>query len=211
MKLYDWQHAPNPRRVRIFLAEKGLEIPIVEVGAPEGAVLSDEFLAHYPQRIVPMLELDDGVCIGESVAICRYLEALHPEPPLFGIDPEDRAIVEMWERAAEFEGLHAFAEVFRNSHPLFAGRGLPGYEARIEQIPELIERGKLRVARFYEKFDRRLAENRFVAGERFSMADITTLCGTDFGRKVSKLEIPDTCVNFKRWHEEVSARPGAVK
>jgi glutathione S-transferase len=157
-----------------------------------------------------MLELDDGTCIGEAMAICRYFEELHPDPPLMGTDPSDKAIVAMWQSRAELEGLHAVAEVFRNSHPLFAGRALPGFAQRIEQIPALVERGKVRVAGFFEKFDNQLSENEFVAGSRFTVADITALCATDFGRKVCKLDIPEGCANFRRWHREVSVRSSAA-
>ena len=143
MKLYSWGAAPNPRRVLIYLAEKGIELEVVEAG--EGAHLTDGYLARYDGRIVPMLELDDGTQIGEAMAICRYLEDGYPAPPLFGVNRRDRALVEMWERRAELEAFAGLAEVFRNSTPAFAGRGLPGFEEPIEQIPALIERGKKRL------------------------------------------------------------------
>ena len=140
MKLYSWGAAPNPRRVLIYLAEKGIELEVVEAG--EGAHLTDDYLARYDGRIVPMLELDDGTQIGEAMAICRYLEDGYPAPPLFGVNRRDRALVDMWERRAELEAFAGLAEVFRNSTPAFAGRGLPGFEEPIEQIPALIERGR---------------------------------------------------------------------
>ena len=208
MKLYDWQGAPNPRRVLMFLKEKGIEMEVVETGA-KGAKLSDEFLASDTQRTVPSLELDDGTRIGEAMAICRYLETLHPEPPLMGTHALDRAKVDMWERRADMEGIGATGELFRNSHPAFEGRGLPGWSVRIDQIPELVERGRARMNWFFEKFDMQLGDNPFVTGETFTVADITAFCATDFARKVCKVEIPDSYGNFTRWYESVGARASA--
>ena len=209
MKLYSWGPAPNPRRVLIYLAEKGIEIDVVEAGA--GAHLSDDYLARYEGRIVPMLELDDGTQIGEAMAICRYLEEAYPAPPLFGVNRRDRALVEMWERRAEAEAFAGAAEVFRNSHPAFAGRGLPGFDETIEQIPALVERGRQRLARFYRRIDRQLAESRFIAGPRFSVADITALCAVDFATKVAKVGLPDDAAHARRWHAKVSARPSIAR
>ena len=208
MKLHSWGQAPNPRRVLIYLAEKGIEIEAVEAG--EGARLSDDYLARYEGRAVPMLELDDGTQIGEAMAICRYFEDVHPDPPLFGIDRRDRAIVEMWERRAETEAFPGAAEIFRNSHPAFVGLGLPGFVEPVDQIPALIGRGKQRLTRFFRRIDGQLADNRFIAGARFTVADITALCAADFARKVAKVPIPEDCSNAMRWHEEVSARPSAA-
>lgn len=208
MKLYGWGQAPNPRRVLIYLAEKGIEIEVVEAGA--GARLSDEYLARYEGRAVPMLELDDGTQIGEAMAICRYFEEDHPAPPLFGIDRRDRALVEMWERRAETEAFPGASEAFRNAHPAFAGRGLPGFVEPVAQIPALVDRGKQRLERFFRRIDARLADTPFIAGPRFTVADITALCAADFARKAVKLAIPEECANVRRWHEEVSARPSAA-
>ena len=141
------------------------------------------------------------------MAICRYLEDAYPAPPLFGVDRKDRALVDMWERRAENEGFNGVAEVFRNSTPAFAGRGLPGFEEPIEQIPALIERGKKRLALFYARIEHQLADNRFIAGPRFSVADITALCIVDFATKGAKVGLPESHVNARRWHAEVSARP----
>jgi len=206
MKLYIWGPAPNPRRVRIFLAEKGLALPTEDVGA--GAVLKPEFLSSNPHKMVPALELDDGTVIAEASAICRYLEALHPEPPLFGSDPKQAALIDMWERKCEFEALQAAAEVFRNALPAFADRGLGGYEVPIPQIPALIERGTLRVQQFCKKLDAQLAKHPFVAGDSYSMADITGLCGLDFAKR-ARVGIPEDCTHVRRWHEQMSARPSA--
>lgn len=207
MKLYVWHKAPNPRRLLIFLAEKGLEIPSEDVGA-EGARLKPEYLARYPQATVPMLELDDGTQIGEAMVICRYLEELHPDPRLMGIDARDRAIVEMWERRAYEEGLIAVSEMFRNKHPLFADRSVAGSATPVPQVPALVERGAARLQLFFRKFDTQLAENDFVAGPRFTVADATTLAAIDFAA-LMRSPIPDDCPNLRRWHGAVSARPSA--
>ncbi|MCX7169844.1 MAG: glutathione S-transferase family protein [Proteobacteria bacterium] len=208
MKLYDWQLAPNPKRVRMFLVEKGISLPSEQVGG-EGIQLRPEYIQKYPQATVPMLELDDGTCIGEAMAICRYLEELHPEPRLLGSDAKERAIVEMWERRAYDEGMIAAAEVFRNTHPAFVNRGVPGTSAPIPQIPALVERGRLRLDLFFDKFDRQLANNRFLAGPRFSVADITTWCSIELAG-FSSIGIPDRCTHLKRWHAELALRPSAT-
>lgn len=208
MKLYEWGAAPNPRRVRIFLAEKGIEVPTEDVGVPNSGDLKPEFLAAHPHRRVPLLELDDGTCIGEAMAICRYFEALHPDPPLMGRDPREIAIIDMWERIAEFEGLHAVSEHFRNSRRTFVDRALAGYSQALGQIPDLIARGEARAMMYFHKIDAQLAHNEYVAGDNYSTADITTLCTVDFA-KFCKLSVPDKCANLMRWHETVSSRPSA--
>ncbi len=208
MKIYDWHIAPNPRRLHIYLAEKGITIPLVEVGG-EDQKLKPSYVAKYPHAMVPMLELDDGTCIGEAMAICRYLEELHPDPPLMGVDAKDKAIVEMWEKRANEEGMLAASELFRNTSPTFADRGLPGSAEPIPQLPALVVRSKARMARFYQKFDEQLALNEFVAGHRYTIADITTLCAIDFG-KWTDLDIPQECKNLRRWYKAVSARPSAT-
>jgi glutathione S-transferase len=208
MKLYEWGAAPNPRRVRIFLAEKGIEVPTEDVGVPNSGDLNPEFLAAHPHRRVPLLELDDGACIGETMAICRYFEALHPDPPLMGSTPKEIGLIDMWERIAEFEGLQAVSENFRNSRRTFTDRAIAVYASALPQIPALIERGAMRTKLFFEKIDAQLADNDFVAGDSYSTADITTLCTIDFA-KFCKLSVPDECVNLQRWYAEVSARPSA--
>ena len=208
MKLYDWSIAPNPKRARMYLAEKGIEVEREEVAEPGKPVLKPEFLEKFLHRRVPLLELDDGTAIGEAMAICRYFETLHPEPPLMGTDARDKAIVEMWERIAEWEGMNVVAEVFRNSKRSFSGRGLPGYTTPIEQLPELVERGKLRIVQFYDKLDGQLAGRDFITGERFTVADITTFCVIEFA-KFCELDIPETCPNVARWFAAVAARPSA--
>ena len=206
MKWYDWQAAPNPRRVRMFVAEKGIDIDVEDVG--DGMALKSSYIEKYPEAMVPMLELDDGTCVGESTAIYRYLEELHPDPPLMGTDAKDKAIVEMWERRAYDEGMIAAAEVFRNTHPEFADRGVPGSPQPVPQIAALVDRGKGRLSRFFERLDAALANSRFIAGERFTVADITALCSIDFA-KFSGVDMPPERANVSRWYEEVSARPSA--
>ncbi|MEQ1715229.1 MAG: glutathione S-transferase [Hyphomicrobium sp.] len=207
MKIYDWHIAPNPRRLHIYVAEKGLNIPLVEVGTDQ-LTLSGDYVSKYPHAMVPMLELDDGTRIGEAMAIARYLEELYPDPPLFGVDARDRALVDMWEKRANEEGMLAASELFRNTAPAFADRGLPGSAEPVRQVPELVVRAKERMARFYRKFDGQLAGKEFVTGDRYTVADITTLCAIDFG-KWTDLDIPPECSNLRRWYDAVSARPSA--
>ncbi len=207
MKLYVWRKAPNPRRTLIYLAEKGIDVPLEDVGGGKGR-LKPEYVARYPQATVPMLELDDGTQIGEAMAICRYFEEIHPEPALMGVDARDKAIVEMWERRAYEEGLLAVAEVLRNRHPLFADRGLPGAVGPIPQIPALVERGKQRAELFFRKFDAQLRDKPFVAGERFTVADATTLAVVDFAASC-ELKMSADCTSLRRWYESVSQRPSA--
>jgi glutathione S-transferase len=209
MKIFDWSIAPNPRRLRIYLAEKGLKIPTEDVGGGgEDLKLKPSFIAKYPHAMVPMLELDDGTCVGEVMSIVHYIDTLHPDPPVLGVDAKDRAIVDMWERRANEEGMLAASESFRNSHPMFADRGLPGSAEPIRQLPELIERAKARLTRFFRKFDAQLANNEFVAGKRWSIADATTLCAVDFA-KWTDCKIPSDCKHMQRWYEAVNARPSA--
>ena len=207
MKIYDWHIAPNPRRLHIYLAEKGLQIPLEEVGGDD-LKLKPAYVAKYPHAMVPVLELDDGTLIGEAMAICRYFEEIHPNPPLMGTDAKDKAIVEMWEKRANEEGMLAASELFRNTAPAFADRGLPGSSHPIRQLPELVERATARMGRFYRKFDEQLANNEYVAGQRYTIADISTLCAIDFG-KWTDLDIPPECQNLQRWYAAVAARPSA--
>jgi len=200
MKLYDSQMAPNPRRVRVFLAEKGVAVPTEQVDIATAANRQPEFRAKNPTGGVPVLELDDGTFLAESVAICRYFEELHPEPPLLGTDAQDRAVVEMWQRRMELELFGPIAQVFRNGHPFFAGR--------IPQVPEWGEVSRKHAEATMAWLDRELAGREFVAGERYTIADITALCGIDFGR-VSKIRIAPEHAHLARWHAAVSARPSA--
>ncbi len=209
MKLYNWQFAPNCRRVRMFVLEKGLDLPSIEEVIGDDLRLVPDYLRTWPHAMVPMLELDDGTRIGEAMAICRFFEDEFPDPPLMGTNGREKGTIEMWERRAYDEAMIGTAKVFRNSHPQFADRGLPGTTEKVPQIADLIERGKGRVARFYHKFDDQLRDHRYVAGDRFSAADITTLCATDFAR-FNGLDIPADCPSVERWHAEISARPSAA-
>ena len=207
MKVYDWHIAPNPRRLHIYLAEKGIKVDLEEVSG-EGFRLLPSYIAKYPHAMVPMLELDDGTLIGEVMAIARYFEELHPDPPLMGTHAKDKAIVEMWERRANEEGMLAASELFRNTHDAFAERGLPGSALPVPRIPALVDRANARLARFFSKLDKQLADNEFVAGSRYTIADVTTLCGIDFA-KWTAVEIPPDYKNLRRWYDAVSARPSA--
>lgn len=207
MKLFDMRVAPNPRRVRVFLAEKGIEIPRVEINIRAGDNLKPEFLAINPRGVLPTLQLEDGTVIDESSAICRYFEELRPDPPLLGRTALDKAMVECWTRRVEFDAGQPVTDAFRNSYPPYAERAIPG-RAGTRAIPELVERGKARLVQFYPAIDRRLAESEYVAGPAFSFADITLLCIADFAAAV-QLPQPEDCENFARWHARVSARPSA--
>jgi glutathione S-transferase len=207
MKLYDCQTAPSPRRVRIFLAEKGIEIPMVAVDLRNNEHLAAPFRTINPWCTVPVLQLDDGTSISECAAICGYLEELHAEPPLLGRDAKERAIVAMWDRRCELDGCYAVAEMLRNKARGMKARALTGPHD-VEQIPALVERGSARVQHFFEALDQRLADHDYLAGECFTMADITALISVDFAGWV-KLTLSDELVHAKRWHQAVSARPSA--
>ena len=200
MKLYDSAAAPNPRRVRIFLAEKGIQVPIVPVDIGTAENRKPPFLAKNPLGGLPVLELDDGTFIAESVAICRYFEETKPEPRLLGNDAKDRAWVEMWQRRMELELLRYVTGCFQNTHKFFAGR--------IPQVPEYGEVCRNAARARLAWLDGELAERPFVAGERYTIADITALCAVDFGR-VSDIRIAPEQKNLARWHEAVSSRPSA--
>jgi glutathione S-transferase len=207
MKLYDYAPAPSPRRVRIFLAEKGITLPTVQIDLRAGEQFTDGFRAINPDCTVPVLELDDGTRIADAVGICVYFEAVRPDPPLMGGDPLGRAIVTAAQRRVEREGFFAMVEAFRNFTPGMKGRSLPGPDG-YAQIPALAERGRARVQRFFETMEAELAGREFVCGEDFSIADITTLVTVDFAKWI-KLDIPQASVNLRRWYDAVSARPSA--
>jgi glutathione S-transferase len=187
--------------VKIYLAEKGLTVPMEQVDLGQMAHKSKEYTAINPIQQVPALQLDDGTIICESIAICRYFEALHPEPPLFGQGAKEEALVDMWQRRMEFRLLLQVAHVFRNSHPAMK-------EMEVPQVPAWAEANKPRVMEFLAVLDRELKDRPFIAGDRYTVADITGLVGIDF-MKPAKLAVPDTMSNLKRWHAEVSARPSA--
>jgi glutathione S-transferase len=207
MKIYDWRLAPNPRRVRMYLAEKGLDVPIEEVGVPGKFHLKPEFVARFdPYATAPTLELDDGTCVSEAMAICRYFEDLHPEPRLMGKTALDKAVVEMWERRAYEGAMFAITEMLRNTHPEFLDRGLPGTAEKIVQIEGVVERGQGRLRRFSTSADKQLAKNRFMTGDSFSVADITAFCAIDFLGRAMKVPIATEHANVRRWYEDIQKR-----
>jgi glutathione S-transferase len=201
MKLYDSNFAPNPRRVRIFLAEKGIAVPTERVDIARQEHKTPEYAAINPLQRMPSLVLDDGTIITESIAICRYFEMLRPEPPLFGVGSKDAAIGEMWNRRAEINFLASVAAVFRHTHPAMK-------ELEVPQVPAWAEANRPRVSWFLEMLDRELATREFVAGDRYTVADITMQVAVDF-MKPGRLSMPDGAANVKRWHTAVSARPSA--
>lgn len=200
MKIYEAQAAPNPRRVRVFLAEKGIQVPYEQVDIGKAVNRQPEFRKINPLAGVPVLELDDGTHIAESVAICRYFEEIQPAPPLFGIGAKERALVEMWQRRVELYLFIPIADSFRQRHEFFKGR--------IRQVPEYAEAQRQNAEERLEWLDAELANRRFIAGDQYSIADITAMVGIDFGR-VSKIAIQPGQKNLARWHAEVSARPSA--
>ena len=209
LKLYHSVTSPNSRRVRIFLAEKGLTLPLVPVDLAKGEQHSDAYRAINPRRVVPTLVLKDGTAIGEVLIIWRYLEEVYPTPPLLGSTPKDKALVTMWERRAELEGFAADMEGVRNASEQLQSRAIPGpYD--YDQIPALVERSRLRVKNFYADLDARLAALPFVAGDHFSAADITGLVTVDFAAKAMSFPVPDERKALRRWVEKVSSRPSAA-
>ncbi len=211
MKFYDCTTAPSPRRARIALAEKGLldGIEVVEVNLREGEQRKPEFAAVNPYLTVPVLELDDGRRIASSTGIFHYLEAAVPEPPLMGRTPAEKGLVGDLEWRIEMDGFMAIGECLRNTAKGMAGRALTGRRG-YEQIPELGARGRLRIERFFEDFDALVGDRRFLAGDDFTVADITALVTVDFAKWI-KVGLPDDAANAQRWYAEVSARPSAAR
>ncbi len=209
MKLYDAAGAPSPGKVRLFVAEKGLELPTVAVDLRQGAQLRPDFLALNPAGTVPVLELDDGTCLTESLAICFYLESLHPEPELFGRGAEERARVLMWNDIATLEGYLAIQEVLRNGHPAFADRALPG-PVQHAQIPALVERGRLRAEAFFDRLDARLGASAYLAADRFTYADIAAYVYTGFAARALRADPAATRPALSHWFSAVSARPAVA-
>ncbi len=208
MKFYDCATAPSPRRVRIFIAEKGIDLETVQVDLSSGEQFSDAFRAINPDCVVPALVLDDGTCLSEVTAICQYLEEYKPEPTLWGDNATERAFATAWNAKAEQQGLTGMAEAFRNSAPGLKGRALPGPNG-YEQIPELAARGRQRVQDFFEKLDAQLADNEYVAGGHYSIADITAMVFVDFAKR-ARIEPPESLTHLARWYGAVSSRPSAA-
>ena len=200
MKILEFTQAPNPRRVRVFLAEKGLQVPFEQVNLGTADNRKPDFLKINPMGGVPVLQLDDGTYIAESVAICRYFEDQKPEPNLMGKDAKEKGVIEMWNRRMEFEILMMTAGSFRNTSDFFKGR--------IPQVPEYGQVCKEAALKRFEWLDSELASRKFIAGDRYTIADITALIGVDFGRTTG-IKIGDDQKNLARWHQEVSSRPSA--
>lgn len=202
MRLYDYAGAPNPRRVKIFAAEKGIELELVQTDMSKGEHKTEAFLAKNPSGKLPVLELDDGTCIGESVAICRYLEGICPEPNLFGVDPVETGVIEMHHRHIELELFSQIGTSWVNGPvvgKLFAGR--------IEQIPAAKAKSDAATHAYYARLDHGLQARSHIAGERFTIADITTLVAIDFATALVGLKPAAELNNLWRWHQQVSERP----
>ena len=208
MKLYHSTSSPNSRRVRILLAEKGLAPTLVPVDLGKGEQHGDAYRAINPRRVVPTLVLDDGTALGEVPVISRYLDDIHPTPSLFGITPEERALVSMWERRIEQEGFASVMEAIRNKLPGLKDRAIAGPHD-YAQIPALVERGTRRVLNLFADVDVLLRDSTFVTGERFSVADITLLVTVDFAAKAIDTPIPDQFTGLRRWYADVSQRASA--
>jgi glutathione S-transferase len=207
MKFYDCKTAPSPRRVRMFLAEKGIEIPTVQVDLAAGEQLEDAFREINPRCTVPALQLEDGTCLSDGLAICHYLESVYPEPNLMGRGALEQAKVMNWHEQTQTEGLLAGAEALRNFARGFKGRAITGPHDH-EQIPALAERGRKRMDDFMAVLDQRLAESEFLALDRFSLADIGAYICVDFAGWI-KLPVLECRPQVRRWHEAVSQRPSA--
>lgn len=208
LKFYDCQTAPSPRRVRIFIAEKGLDIPVVEVDLANRQQHSDEFILINPHRTVPVLALDDGTHLTTSVGIIQYLEAIHDKPALLGRDAVERGLVADLNWTIEQRGFMAVGEAFRNRSKAFANSVFTGKQNH-RQIPELIERGRARTVEFFEMLDELLQDKEYVAGDSYSVADITAFVTIDFAKWI-KLAPAEDQTALKRWYNTVAQRP-AVK
>lgn len=199
MKLYDGGRAPNPRRVRIFFAEKGVPLPeLVPVDITKKEHKSEAFTRLNPSQRLPVMVLDDGTALAETIAICRYIESLHPQPPLFGKDAREQALIEMWNRRVELGLFSAVSAVFRHSHPAMAELE--------DQVPEWAEANREQIDDHLLIIELQLAANRYLCGEGLTVADITAGIAIDF-MKPSRIPLPEHFVHIRRWHGEVSARP----
>ena len=208
MKFYDCKPAPSPRRVRMFMAEKGIEIPTVQVDLRNGEHLSHEFRMVNPHCTVPVLVLDDGTRLISTAAIWRYLEETHPEPPLMGRSAKEKALVADTQWRIEAEGMAAISEALRNSAPGMKGRALTG-PAPFEQIPALAERGKKRAELFLQLLEFMVGPKPFLCGDTISVADIDAFIVVEFAKWI-KVELPPDSPNIRRWHASIAARPSAT-
>lgn len=203
MKLYDYKMAPNPRRVRVFLAEKGLSyeaagIEVINIDLAKGETFTKAFREKSPYGGVPVLELDDGTCISESMAICRYFEEVYAEHPLMGTDAKTKATIEMWNRRIEINLYTSIAMSFRHSHPM--------WKDVVTQVPEFSPVSAEDAKKHLHKLDKHLANSRFIAGDEYSVADITALCAIDFAKVIQIRIDTEKNPNLERWYQEVSKR-----
>lgn len=202
MHIIETRAAPNPRRVRIFLAEKSIKVAFEELNLMAGDLKGEDFMRLNPWQRVPVLVMDDGRTIAESVAICRFFEEINPDPPLFGRDAFEKAIVEMWQRRVELGFFSALAHVLRHLNPKMAHLEVP-------QVPEWGEANKSKVLSELEALNQRLIQSRYIAGDHYSIADITALVAFDF-MKSARLKAPSELRHLWRWYFEVSQRPSAA-
>ncbi len=208
LTLYNFGLAANGRRVAYYLAEKGLDIPTEEVLVREGALFKEPLASMNPFKCVPFMTLDDGTVISESMAICRYLEELHPEPSLMGSTPQERAVIEMWNRRVELDGMVPAVQAIRNKVPMFAGRVVAGTRTDLEQSPTIVERGIATLHLFLKQLEPQLSENQFIAGDAFSVADITGYITIGAAAGPLEIDIAGEYPNVDRWFQEMKARPG---
>jgi glutathione S-transferase len=201
MKLYNHSVAPNPRRVRIFAAEKGIELDLQDVDILTGQSRTPEFLAKNSSGSLPVLELEDGSHLSESVAICRYLEGLYPDPNLLGHDLRELAEIERWNRRMELELFAPIGRTVQNTSPIFAGR--------FKQFSDYGEAQRAIVSQRMERMDRELNGQQFIAGDRYTIADITALVAIDIGGLLGNIKIAPELTHLRRWHDAVSSRPSA--
>ncbi|KIC41165.1 glutathione S-transferase [Ruegeria sp. ANG-R] len=207
MLFYDCSTAPSPRRARMFIAEKGLQIETRDISIAKGEQLSDAFRAVNPGATIPVLITDEGATLTENLGIAAYLEARFPEPPLLGRTADEKGQVLMWNAVAEQQGGAPIAETLRNTHPSFKDRAITG-PMSYAQIPELAQRGAERVDAFFDLLETRLSDSEFVAGNTFSLADITTFVFVDFARVIKK-RIPTGNIATLAWFDAIQARPSA--
>lgn len=206
MKLYDFGPATSAQRVRVFLAEKGLELPTEQLNVREGAQFTSGFTGKNPFHCVPFLELEDGTVIAESMSICRYLEELHPHPPLFGRTATERAVVDMWLRRFELDGFVPTLHAIRNASPTFAGRVVPGTRNDLPQLPALVTRGREMMEIFLGRVEPHMAKNAFVAGTDFSVADITGFFAVRSANALN-MDVGSRYPAVAAWFAKLSARP----
>jgi glutathione S-transferase len=200
MRIYDTKTAPTPRRVRIFLAEKGIDMEYVQVDLAKGENLSPEMRVKNPIGKIPVLELDDGNCIGESDAICLYFETLHPQPPLMGVTPLEKGTIAMWQRQIELCLFNQVGMCFQHTSGYFKDRMTP--------VPEFGRVSGINASKYLRVLEKRLEDTPFMAGDKYSIADITAFCAVDFARVVD-IRLGDDQVNLQRWYEQMNARSSA--